>query len=152
MVAVLLTSIMVTSVFSVALTSKQGGGKSDRKLLASQAAKRVTSLLRNFVTGCDCDATTGACSSASCTVQGPTNRSGVASWYLNDPANDVIDSRGDVWALAAGVHTVTGTGVLPQWFLDPPYNGRIVYTVNNSATVNGRPMPAVTLDVLWDEP
>lgn len=151
-IAVLLTSIMVTSVFSVALTSKSGGGKSDRKLLASQAAKRMTSQLRNFVTGCDCDPTTGACSAASCTIQGPTNRGGVASWYLNDPANEVYDSRGDVWALASGAHTITGTGVLPQWFLNSPYFGSIQYTVDNSAMVNGRPMSRVTLDVVWTEP
>lgn len=148
----LLTSIMVTSVFSVALTSKQGNGRSDRRLLAAQAAKRVSSQLRNFVTGCDCNATTGACSAASCTLQGPTNRAGVASWYLNDPASNVNDSRGDVWALASGLHTITGTGVLPQWFLDPPFNASLQYTVDNSLVVNGRPVPKVTLDVVWTEP
>ncbi|MDX6770257.1 MAG: type II secretion system protein [Elusimicrobiota bacterium] len=151
-IAVLLTSIMVTSVFSVALTSKQGGGKSDRRLVAAQAAKRMTSQLRNFVTGCDCNATTGVCSAASCTIQGPTPRAGVASWYLNDPTNAVNDSRGDVWALASGVHTITGTGVLPAWFLAAPFNGSVQYTVDNSVVVNGRPVPQVTLDVVWTEP
>lgn len=151
-VAVLLTSIMVTSVFSVALTSKQGGGKSDRKLVAAQAAKTVTSQLRNFVTGCDCDPVSGACSAASCTVQGPTPRTGVASWYLHDPANNVFDSMGDKWALTTGVHRITGTGVLPAWFLADPFNGYVEYTVDNSADVNGRPMPKVSLDVQWQEP
>lgn len=151
MVAVLLTSIMVTSVFSVALTSKQGGGRMDRRLVAAQAAKRMTSQLRNFVTGCDCNASTGVCSAVSCTIAGPTPRAGVASWYLNDAANEIYDDRGDVWALAAGAHTITGTGVLPAWFLAAPYNASIVYTVDNSRVVNGRPMPQVTLDVVWTE-
>jgi type II secretory pathway pseudopilin PulG len=151
-VAVLLTSIMVTSVFSVALTSKQGGGKSDRKLVAAQAAKTVTSQLRNFVTGCDCDADTGVCVAASCTVQGPTPRAGVGSWYFNDPANNVFDDRGDVWALTSGRHVITGTGVLPAWFLAAPYSGSVQYTVDNSVVVNGRPMPRVSLDVVWTEP
>ena len=151
-IAVLLTSIMVTSVFSVALTSKQGGGKMDRRLIASQAGKQVSGSLRNFVTGCSCNATTGACSAVSCTIQGPTPRGGVASWYLNDPANNVNDSRGDVWALAAGLHTITGTGVLPAWFLAAPYNANVQYTVDNSVVVNGRPVPQVTLNVVWTEP
>lgn len=150
-IAMLLTSIMVTSVFSVALTSKQSGGKSDRRLLAAQAAKRMTSQLRNFVTGCACDAGTGACSAASCTLQGPTPRPGVASWYLNDPVNNINDSRGDIWALTSGLHTITGTGVLPAWFLAAPYNASIQYTVDNSVVIDGRPVPRVTLDVVWTE-
>lgn len=153
-IAVLLTSIMVTSVFSVALTAKQGGGKADRKLLAAQTARRMTNFLKNYVTGCDCNPTTGACSAASCTIDGPNVARGpnnVATWYLNAPPA-VVDSRGDVWALASGEHRVTGTGVLPAWFLAPPYNGRVVYTVDNSVVVNGRPVSGITLDVQWDEP
>lgn len=153
-IALLLSSVMVTAVFSVALTSKQGGGKSDRKLVASQASKRVTAALRNYVTGCSCDATTGFCG-ADCGFagfEGPTPRVGVASWYFNDPGNAVNDSRGDVWALASGVHNITGTGVLPQWFLNAPYNGYVSYSVNNSQVVDGRPVPQVTLNVIWTEP
>lgn len=158
-IATLLTAVMVTSVFSVALTSKQGGGKSERKLIASQAAKRMSAGLKNFVTGCSCDAVTGACG-ADCGLagfEGPTPRAGVASWYMNDPANPnpdnrIVDSRGDVWALADGVHTITGPGAIPAWFQAAPYNGRVVYTVDNSVIVNGRPVPRVTMDVQWTEP
>lgn len=158
-IATLLTAVMVTSVFSVALTSKQGGGKADRKLVASQAAKKMTAQLKNFVTGCSCDATSGACG-ADCGLAGflgPTPRPGVASWYLNDPnnanlQNRIYDSRGDVWALASGVHNVTGPGALPAWFQNAPYNGYVTYSVDNSVVVNGRPVPRVTLDVVWTEP
>lgn len=159
-VAVLLTSVMVTSVFSIALTAKTGGTKSDRKIVAAQAAKRMTSQLKNFVTGCSCDPASGACG-ADCALAGflgPTPRAGAASWYLNDPTNNVNDSRGDVWALASGVHNITGTGVLPAQFLAAPYNAYITYTVDNSAYASGscgascRPIPRVTLDVVWSEP
>jgi type II secretory pathway pseudopilin PulG len=153
-IAVLLTAVMVTAVFSVALTSKQGGGKADRKLVASQTSKRMTAALRNFVTGCACDATSGVCG-ADCGLAGflgPTPRAGVASWYMNDPSNGIVDDRGDVWALAGGVHNVTGTGVLPAWFLAGPYSAYITYNVDNSAVMNGRPVPRVTLDVMWTEP
>lgn len=158
-IATLLTAVMVTSVFSVALTSKQGGGKADRKLVAAQTAKRMTAGLKNFVTGCSCDATSGVCG-ADCGLAGflgPTPRAGVASWYLNDPTNAnaqnrIIDSRGDVWALASGVHNVTGPGAIPAWFQAAPYNGYVTYSVDNSVVVNGRPVPRVTLDVVWTEP
>ena len=38
--AMLLTTVIVTSVFSVALTTKGGGGKAERKLKAAAGARR----------------------------------------------------------------------------------------------------------------
>ena len=50
MVAMLLTSIMVTSVFSVALTVKTGGGKGESKMKAAAMTRQVTAVLKNYVT------------------------------------------------------------------------------------------------------
>lgn len=161
----LLACVIITSVFSVTLTSKSSGGKNDRRLIASQASRQVTGRLRNYVTGCDCDVTTGACSAASCTFQGPTPRAGVASWYFNCPTCTpaITDSQGDVYALKLGTHVITG--LLPQVFggnpgvagsgvrfEDPPYNARVRYVVDSFQTVDGRPVPAVTVNVVWTEP
>lgn len=151
-VAVLLTSIMVTAVFSVALTSKQGNVKTEHKMIASQATRRLSAALRNFVTGCDCDTATGICDMTSCTFLGPTPRPDRFSWCLNDPTNGIFDDRGDVWALTDGLHRVTGVGMLPAWFQAAPYNARIEYTVDNSALVEGRPVSQVNITVVWTEP
>lgn len=156
-IAMLLACVMITSVFSVSLTSKTSGGKNDRRLIASQAVRQVTGRLRNFVTGCDCNITTGACNATSCSLQGPTPRAGAASWYFNCPtcSPSITDSMGDKYALTLGTHTITG--LLPQTFggggfEQPPYNGRVVYVVDAPQTINGRPVPAVTVRVDWTEP
>lgn len=148
----LLACVMVTSVFTVTLTSKTSGGKNDRRLLASQVARQVTGRLRNFVTGCDCDITTGLCTAASCTIQGPTPRSGVLSWSFHCPtcSPPISDSMGDAYALTLGTHVVSG--LLPAFFEAAPYNARVRYVVDNPQTVNGRPVPAVTVNVAWTEP
>jgi prepilin-type N-terminal cleavage/methylation domain-containing protein len=155
-VAMLISCIMVTAMFSVALTSRQGSGKSDRHLIANQAARQVSSQLRAYVTGCNCDPSTGACSTVNndCTMMtGPnTTRAGVATWYFNSPGASppVIDSQGDVWALKIGDHSLTG--VLPSWFEGAPYNARVVYTVTVPASFGGRPQPQVYVHVDWTEP
>lgn len=156
----LISCIMVTAMFSVALTSRQGTGKSDRRLIAAQAARQVTSQLRAYVTGCGCDVVTGACSSVNndCTMMtGPnTSRSGVATWYFNSPTASppVLDDQGDVYALKAGpgglTHTITG--MLPSWFEGAPYNARVTYRVTVPATFSGRPQPQVDVSVNWTEP
>lgn len=157
-VAMLVASIMVTAVFSVALSAKAGTGKSDRNLIATQAARQLTSLLRAYVTGCGCNPATGSCSDSGipkdCTLlRGPnTTRVGAATWYLNSPAASppIIDSRGDVYALAEGVHSVTG--LLPGWFESAPYFARVDYAVTTLQTVEGRPVPEVDVTVHWTEP
>jgi len=164
----LLACVIITAVFSASLTTKTSGGKNDRRLLAAQAARQVTSRLRNFVTGCDCDIGTGACSAVSCTLQGPTLRAGVASWYFNnqtatppitdcytlgDPGASYAAACGvgtDTYALRVGYHAIKG--FLPTLFEGPPFNARVVYRVSNTATINGRPVPRVDVDVKWTEP
>lgn len=152
----LISCIMVTAMFSVALTTKQGTGKSDRHLIAAQAARQITSQLKGFVTGCGCSVTTGVCSAVGgdCTMLlGPnTSRSNVATWYFNSPGASppITDSQGDVYALTTGVHTISG--LLPLWFESAPYNARVVYTVTVLNTVSGRPVPQVDVAVNWTEP
>jgi prepilin-type N-terminal cleavage/methylation domain-containing protein len=138
-IAMLLVSIMVTSVFSVALTAKQGGGKGVRKLLAAQGAKQVSGVLKNFVTG---DETTTM-------IAGPGGGNG---WAMSNGVVTAACPGGgtNCYAMASGTHTLTG--VLPAWFEAAPYNARVRYFVNNSVTINGRPMPNVTITTDWTEP
>lgn len=151
-VAMLISCIMVTAMFSVALTQKAGSGKSDRRILANQGAAQITAMLKGFVTGCGCDPSTGVCSNTNgdCTMlTGPnTANAGVATWYMN--GGGITDSMGNVYALTYGAHTLTG--VLPAAFEAAPYNARVVYTVSNTQTVNGRPVPQVVVNVNWTEP
>ncbi|MBI3564678.1 MAG: hypothetical protein HY079_05730, partial [Elusimicrobia bacterium] len=151
-VAMLISCIMVTAMFSVALTQKSGSGKSDRRVLANQGMAQITAMLKGFVTGCGCDPTTGVCSNTNgdCTMlTGPnTANAGVATWYMN--GGGITDSMGNVYALTYGTHILTG--VLPAWFEAAPYTARVQYAVTNTQTVNGRPVPKVVVTVNWTEP
>lgn len=150
LVALLLSGVIISSVFSVALTSKASSGKSDRQLVAVQAARQITVQLRNFMTGCSCNFSTGVCDATSCTIAGPnTARSGVATWYFNSPSASpaVTDSLGEVYALTYGAHKLTG--YMPPWFESAPYNARLTYTVKASPTAS---MPQVDVAVNWTEP
>jgi prepilin-type N-terminal cleavage/methylation domain-containing protein len=152
-VAMLISCIMVTAMFSVALTQKQGSGKSDRRMLANQGAAQITAMLKGYVTGCGCDPTTGACSAVNgdCTLlPGPnTANSGVATWYMN--GGGITDSMGNVYALTFGSHVLQG--VLPAWLEAAPYNARVTYVVSAAqGLVNGRPVPQVVVTVNWTEP
>lgn len=136
----LLTSVMVTSIFSVVLTTKTGGAKGERKIKAAAGARMVTAMLRNYVTA---DETAGG------VFAGPG--SGSNSWSMTSGA--IVDScpggGTSCYALAAGSHTLTG--VLGT-FENSPYNARVLYHVTYSATVNGRPVPGVSVTTTWTEP
>ncbi len=152
-VAMLISCIMVTAMFSVALTQKAGSGKSDRKMLANQGMSQVSAMLKGYVTGCGCDPNTGVCNGGGdCdTLLGPNKANGgVATWYLNGSGGNISDSMGNVYALTYGVHTLTG--VLPGWLEAAPYNARVSYTVSQAQLVNGRPVPQVVMSVNWTEP
>lgn len=152
-VAMLISCIMVTSMFSVAITQKASTGKSDRRILANQGAAQISAMLTGYVTGCGCNPATGACSTVNndCTqLLGPNkSAAGAATWFLNGDAG-ITDSRGNVYALTFGNHTLTN--VLPAWFEGAPYNARVSYTVTNLQNVNGRPVPQVAVTVNWTEP
>ena len=156
----LIGCVMITAVLSTALSSKISGGKNDRRLIASQAARHTTSLLRNLVTGCNCSITTGNCAVAgvgACSITGPMqgNCGGGAtittctlSYSFNNPP--LVDSRGTVYALASGTHTIQG--LLPSEFEAAPYNARVIYYVTpTSQIINGRPVPLVNVTVDWTE-
>lgn len=167
-VAMLMACIIITAVFSTSLTAKVSGGKSDRRLLASQAARQLTGRLRNFVTGCDCNILSGVCNLASCAIQGPTPRGGVASWYLNCPgcSPPIIDcyyptdpvaayaaacgAGSDTYALHNGYHSIAG--LLPASFEGTPYNARVVYTVSTDQAIGTMTVPKVVVNVQWKEP
>lgn len=153
----LITCVMITSVLSSALSSKISGGKNDRRLIASQAARQTSGMLKGFITGCDCSITTGNCTVPSCSITGPmpgycgvgaTNATCTASYSLNNPP--LVDSRGTVYALATGSHTIQG--LLPPEFEAAPYNARVIYYVTpGTQIINGRPVPLVNVTVDWTE-
>lgn len=136
----LLTSVMVTSIFSVVLTTKTGGAKGERKIKAGAGARQVSAQLRNYVT---------ADETASGAFAGPGT--GGNSWSMT--SGSVVDAcpggGSACYALAAGSHTLTG---ILGTFENSPYNARVNYHVQYAATVNGRPVPAVTVTTTWTEP
>ncbi|MEQ1919062.1 MAG: prepilin-type N-terminal cleavage/methylation domain-containing protein, partial [Elusimicrobiota bacterium] len=73
MVAMLLTSIMVTSVFSVALTVKTGGSKGESKMKAAAMSRQISAILKNYVTGETGTASTSAPFAGPCTSNGVNN-------------------------------------------------------------------------------
>jgi prepilin-type N-terminal cleavage/methylation domain-containing protein len=131
MVAMLLTSIMVTAVFSVTLTAKTGGAKGERKLMASAGASQVAAQLKNFVRG----------DSVGVVIRGPGT--GANSWSMT--GGSIVDSCGDCYALTPGLHTLTG--VLPAAFEAPPYNARVSYTVTMVGSI-----PSVSITTVWTDP
>jgi len=148
MVAMLLTSIMVTSVFSVTLTVKTGGSKGERKLKAAAGARQIAAQLKNYVT-----AELGTASTT--LIPGPCV--GAANnWSIS--CNGITDAcpggGSSCYALSAGSHTLTG--VLPASFEAAPYNAQVVYFVSVTDTItdgtNIRPVPSVSITTTWTDP
>lgn len=153
-IAMLLTSIMVSSVFSVALSAKQAGGKAERRLAAAQVTKQVTSMLKNYVTGDQNSVTPG--------LMGPNANNGTNRWSIVDatvtpqicvcsgiPGGCVPSCAASPYALTPGTWTVSG--ILPSWLAAAPYNGTLKYYVGNE-TVSGDPVPQINVTVDWTEP
>jgi Tfp pilus assembly protein PilV len=126
-VAMMLVLVAVTAVMSVLTTSKQSVGRSQRRVSAAMAARRVTEALKVYDTA---DTTV---------VAGP----GVApnGWGLpGDSCNCA--------ALRVGTHTLNPAVWAPDL---ASAGGTISYTVATTATALGL-QPTVTLDVKWSEP
>jgi hypothetical protein len=145
----MLMAVMVSSVFSVVLSTKQTGGKSDRKLLAAQSSKELTAMLKGFVS----DPTARGFSEP---IDGPNANHPSNKWALDDSTQSPPITCGlnfaapsVHYALAAGTHTVTG--ILPAWFEAAPYLATMKYYVNISM-VSGQELPEVAVDVNWTEP
>jgi type II secretory pathway pseudopilin PulG len=167
-ISILLTSVLVSAVFSVALTAKSGGGKADRKLLGAQSVAAMTDALKGYVTG----------DSNNTMVNGPNfhyrGNHTVNTWHIHNPgiqedhsctivgppytAAPTIGGIQDVYALSTGAHCLVCVAssaggadsacFLPKLLRDPPYNGSIFYKV--TAGANGAPQ--VDAGVYWTEP
>ena len=181
-VAMLISCVMLTAVMGVAVTAKQGGGKSMHRLAFDQGISQLSAELKSYVTACGCRADTGACPGGGLCddpgINGPnTNRAGVAQWYINGApgagtTGKLIDTYNgsagaDVWALACGDHVITGLFPPPPSPLaleSAPYGGSIKYTVGwpdiNAAGVGscavGLPgindAPTIKFMANWSEP
>lgn len=154
-VAMLLTSVMVSSVFSVALTAKQSGGKSERRMAAAQASRQMMNRLKSYVTG----------DTASTIIAGPNANNGTNKWSLRDTTvspniTDATTCTGtcggvvcgaapNVYALCPGTHTVTG--ILPGGLVAAPYSGTLQYYVGTE-TIGGQLAPQVNVTINWTEP
>jgi len=166
-ISLLLVSIIVTSVFTVTLSTKADTGKEDRHVVATQSAKEITAALRNFVTAC-CSVTTGGCALtagvantcyfdiAGKAVPGPNLNGGfsAASWSFNNyqlysGAPAIVDTD-TTYALHQGQHNLTN--VLPAWFVAAPFNATFSYTVTPVAAGSQPSVPSVNVVVNWTEP
>lgn len=104
LVAVMLVSVVVTSVFSLVLTAKIGTRKTGRRAEAMFLARAYMETLKSFVT-------------ADTSQPGP-----FPGWVLpGDPCA--------CYALQNGVHTMTAS--LPLSFRSAPVNGQLSYTVSD---------------------
>lgn len=175
----LISCIMVTAVMGVAVTGKQGGGKSMRRVQFDQGIAQLSAEVKQYVTACGCTKNPGsACPAATCyypgppPIQGPNvnNAPGAGTWYINGAPGSLggttIADAGSVgslgtgrntWALSCGPHYITGilNGGTPN-LEAPPYNGYILYTVNYGSGCGGIPTvtdtPQITYAASWTEP
>lgn len=143
MISVLLTSIMVTSVMTVALTSKQGGAKADRKMIAAEGVRELQARLKNYIKD-----TTGTIPPG---IVGPGD--GANSWSLDTTTTNDTScvNCNAIPTAASSIETHTITGILPAWFEAAPYNATLKYIVKTGANPNADP-PRVEFAVDWTDP
>jgi len=145
-VSMLLCAVMVTSVFTVALSGKSGGQKIDEKLYETQASQAVLQILANYVTA-DPSITQALVpgpnkTNCACTNDPPNCGCMLSTWYLDTVGGSFADSMGPVWALKQGHHEIRGSiGLVPQ-LRDAPYNAYVSYDVTGS---NDQPNVTVTV-------
>lgn len=121
LVAVMLISVVVTSVFSLVLTAKLGTKKTGRRAEAMLLARAYMETLKSFVT-------------ADTTQPGP-----FPGWVLpGDPCG--------CYALQNGVHNLTTA--LPVEFRNAPINGQLTYTVSDVAC-GALTCKSVVFNVSW---
>jgi prepilin-type N-terminal cleavage/methylation domain-containing protein len=145
-VAMLLSAVMITSVFTVALSNRQSGLNLDQRLAGGGAAQAVVGILGNYMTA---DPTQSMVAGPTC-LPGPPPacNPGPNSWsltgnYYSDYYNGTAGST--AWALAPGSHTITGNptnnpgGLLPS---DP--TGQVIYFVSWTPASCSTPPVATT--------
>ena len=109
-VAMLLSAIMISAVFSVALTGRtQTSSRGDCQVAAAQAAQALLQRLKNYVAD-PSYATSG--------ITGPGPGGG---W--------TIQGDGASYALSVGNHTTTDQKIIPASLSGAPCNASISYTV-----------------------
>ena len=146
-VAMLLTSLMVTAVMSVAITTRGSGKKNVNKLTAEAGDRRLADELKNYVTG-DTNPLTSD-------IPGPGPGT-INKWSITgpNPLLDVQDSMScappPCYALANGTHDLIN--FFPATFEAPPFNARISYVVTQMGTLGGRPVPQVVITASWTQP
>jgi len=121
-VAMLISAVMITAIFSVALSSKRSGMMADSKMIASSSSQSVAKLLANYMTA----------NWTQTVVPGPNTR-GTNTWSLD--GLDYTDvGRAGAWALAPGSHIITGKsngtdpeGLFPR--IRGAYGGTLTYDV-----------------------
>jgi|GEM_PF-3972574 len=153
-VAMLLSAVMITSVFTVALSNKHGGLMLDSKLAAGNAAQTVVKMLGNYVTA---DPTQTFVAGPTC-VPGPNPpcTPGPASWSVT--GYYYTDSQGSAWALWPGSHTITGSANNPGGLLPTMPNGSVTYFVawpagcSMSFPLPPSCTPSMNVTVNWPSP
>lgn len=122
LIAMMLISVVVTSVFSLVLTARMGVKKSGKRGQAIFYLRQVMEGLKGFVT-------------ADTSAPGPNN------WVLPG------DTCG-CYALQAGNHNVTN--FLPPSFRAAPTNGQLSYVVTD-ANCGGQTCKQVSFSISWVE-
>lgn len=142
-VAMLVTAVVVTSVFAVAMTVKRGTAVSERRVAANNAGKELLEKLKNYVTP-----ETG-------TWPGP----GVGgSWRL--PEDSCGTCPAGCYALRVGCEH-DASSLIPARWRAAPYNMTLryqVYVIENppgscgGALPCGTGQPQIEVRLRWDEP
>lgn len=147
-IAMLLTALIASSVFTIAMSARRSSNKGLRKLAADQAARQLSDQLKNYVTG---DRTATLANSG---IAPPNpNGTGAQGWSLvTTNTADSLCGGTPCYALQEGTHVVTG--ILPTWFTSPPYSATLRYYVKEVYYFNGSVnvmSPWVNITVDWSE-
>lgn len=146
-VSVLITAVMVSSVFSISLTSKTSNVKADHTLIAAQASRALATTLQGYVAADPLASKFTCAAEGQGCVTGPS-RAGLApaqSWSL------AWDTNAGVYALNPGTHTLQG--YLPRWFEQKPYFAQVQYYVAFIGPGGtDTQTPWVNITVTWTEP
>jgi type II secretory pathway pseudopilin PulG len=169
--AVLLTAVMTSAVFSVALGAKGESKITEEHNSASQCLTQLTNQLHSFVTGYWSYATNNFNANMP-EICGPLSNgcvygSGLPSqWtWASAGVSDSCSGCSYPYVLAVGTHNLTvgsngltGLGTpfcMPPWMWQPPYNASLSYTVAPlSFDTSGNQIggPGVTVTINWSNP
>lgn len=156
-VAVLLAAVMVSAIFSVALTAKSESKITEENIAANQAVRQLSAQLHLYVTSYY-DYGSNSFIANMPEIPGPscpTCLTGSGTWrqwswsLVTMPtwATPVQDNPFGGYVLASGTHNLQH--YLAQWFESPPYNARISYTVLPPISSEG---PKVSFQIVWQTP